>query len=98
MKAITLVIAMGMMAAAPGMAAAEGPANFGGNGVAWEVLYLGGSMYYSQVNQDNLAKDWATPAGEVRFTNPGNAEGNASGNSAIQFFPCPGTQVYPRKK
>ncbi len=95
MRKISTALFIAIAFAAPVLALDEGPANFGGNGAAWELVFLGGNPYWSRVDQANHTKDWNTSTGEVRFTQPGDAEGNAGGNSVIIYFPCPGTQVYP---
>ncbi len=93
-KLIMLSIAVAMMPSAGSVQAGDHD-NFGGNGQAWVEMIIGGSTYWDHALNDNLSKDWETPDGSSRFTQPGNAEGNANGNSVIEYYPCSGIQVYP---
>lgn len=78
-----------------GTALSAGRNDFGGNGQAWVELMMGDGTYWDHTRNDDLSKDWQTPNNGVRFTQPGKAEGRANGNSVIEPYPCPGTQVYP---
>lgn len=86
-----------LLSAAAANAAGEGL--FGGRGRAWETREMGGSTYFGHTRNENLSKHWNSPEGEVRFTQPGRAEGRVGeGNPVIRYYPCPGTQVYPRRR
>ena len=78
-------------------AAFAGPENFGGNGKGWTSESSFGVDYYQHKNTETHTKNFDSSQGAgKRFSQPGKAEGKASGNSVIQNDPMhPGTQVLP---
>jgi len=96
---IVIILALSLMAA--GIAFAD-PDNFGGKGKAWEEhQFEVGTVY---LHQNTLSHNKSSNSGEdteKRFSQPGNAEGKANGNSVISDDPedldvfHPGTQVLP---
>ena len=80
-----------------------GPDNFGGKSQAWTVDPDGlGLNYYEHQNTASHTKNFNSSQGAgKRFSQPGKAEGKASGKSVISNDPGdsdeyhPGTQVLP---
>ena len=92
-----LVITMLAVMLAVGGTALAGPDNFGGNGKGWSQENSFGVDYYEHKNTDTHTKNFDSSQGAgKRFSQPGNAEGNANDNSVIQDDGMhPGTQVLP---
>jgi len=96
---IVIVLAFSLMSAGTAFA---GPDNFGGKGKAWEEhQFEVGTVY---LHQNTLSHNKSFYSGEdavKRFSQPGKAEGKASGNSVISDDlddleeSHPGTQVLP---
>ena len=91
---IVIVLALSLMSA--GSVLADGPGNFGEKGNAWKEYELkDGTTFYQNTENPGQIKKWDSPGGKW-FTQPGNAEDNANGNSVIPNDPIhPGTQVLP---
>ena len=95
MRMILIIMLAGMFAMA-GVALA-GPDNFGGKGKGWIETSQFGVDYYQHKNTEAHTKNFNSNQGAgKRFSQPGKAEGKASGNSVILDDPMhPGTQVLP---
>jgi len=98
---ISILIALMVVILSAGIALAD-PDNFGGNGKGWTAESSFGVDYYQQKNTDTHTKNFNSSQGAgKRFSQPGKAEGKASGNSVISDAPGdfdafhPGTQVLP---
>ena len=91
---IIVVFAAGIIIAGTAFAA---PDNFGGNGKGWTAKSSFGVDYYQHKNTETHTKNFNSSQGAgKRFSQPGKAEGKASGNSVIHNDPThPGTQVLP---
>ncbi len=102
LRTSVLLIALLVIILSAGIALAD-PDNFGGNGKAWTLDPDGlGLDYYEHKNTDSHTKNFNSSQGAgKRFSQPGKAEGKASGNSVISDDPVdfdefhPGTQVLP---
>ncbi|MDF1537170.1 MAG: hypothetical protein P1S46_11890 [bacterium] len=93
----TLIITiMALVLAFAGTVYAD-PDNFGGNGNGWSAESSFGVDYYQHKNTDTHTKNFDSSQGAgKRFSQPGNAEGKASGSSVILEDPMhPGTQILP---
>jgi hypothetical protein len=93
---MTIVLLLGLLLVFAGTALA-GSENFGGNGQGWTAESSFGVDYYQHKNTEAHTKNFNSSQGAgKRFSQPGKAEGKASGNSVIQNDPThPGTQVLP---
>jgi hypothetical protein len=93
---MTIVLLLGLLLVFAGTAFAA-PDNFGGNGKGWTAESSFGVDYYQHKNTEAHTKNFNSSQGAgKRFSQPGKAEGKASGNSVIQNDPThPGTQVLP---
>ena len=91
---IVIVLALSLMSA--GTAFAD-PDNFGGRGKGWVETSKFSIDYYEHKNTESHTKNFDSGQGAgKRFSQPGNAEGKANGNSVIHNDPThPGTQVLP---
>ncbi len=88
------VMALAVVFAAPVLA---DPDNFGGKGQGWQEYQMDGGTFYKHRNTWSHTKNFDSSQGAgKRFSQPGRAEGRASGNSVIQNDTLhPGTQVLP---
>ena len=94
MRTVSILFVVVLFVAGTAFAA---PENFGGNGKGWEEYSLDDGTFYKQKNTWSHTKNFDSSQGAgKRFSQPGKAEGKASGNSVIQNDPMhPGTQVLP---
>ena len=93
---MTIVLLLGLLLVFAGTVLAD-PDNFGGNGKGWTAESSFGVDYYQHKNTETHTKNFDSSQGAgKRFSQPGKAEGKASGNSVIQEDSMhPGTQVLP---
>ena len=93
---MTVALVLGLLLIFVGTALAASD-NFGGNGKGWTAETIFGVEYYQHKNNETHTKNFNSSQGAgKRFSQPGKAEGKASGNSVIQNDPMhPGTQVLP---
>ena len=96
---IVIVLALSLMSA--GTAFAD-PDNFGGRGKGWVETSKFGIDYYEHKNTESHTMNFnSSHSAGKRFSQPGKAEGKASGKSVISNDPGdsdeyhPGTQVLP---
>jgi hypothetical protein len=94
MRTVSILFVVVLFVAGTAFAA---PDNFGGNGKGWTAESSFGVDYYQHKNTETHTKNFNSSQGVgKRFSQPGEAEGKASGNSVIQNDPMhPGTQVLP---
>ncbi len=93
---ITILIALMVVVLSAGIAFAA-PDNFGGKGDGFQEYTIDGNTFYKQVETWSHTKNFDSGQGAgKRFSQPGNAEGKANGNSVIlDDLIHPGTQVLP---